>query len=161
MNWEAIGAIAELLGAVAVIVTLAYLAIQIRQNTRSVTTATYDSVLSAFNDVNTVVVNNPDVASIFIRGNDEPRSLNDAEAVQYAFLMRCWANQWFKLLRLYQQGVLSDAEWSRFGLEAAQAFDTPGGRLFKAENRVFEDLYTALDQFEGTKISEVRLGGSA
>lgn len=34
MNWNAIGAIAEVVGAVAVIITLAYLAIQIRQNTR-------------------------------------------------------------------------------------------------------------------------------
>ena len=36
MNWEALGAIAELVGAIAVIATLVYLAIQIRQNTASV-----------------------------------------------------------------------------------------------------------------------------
>jgi hypothetical protein len=35
LNWEAVGAIGELVGAVAVIATLAYLAIQVRQNTRS------------------------------------------------------------------------------------------------------------------------------
>ena len=35
MNWEAIGAIAESLGAIGVIATLAYLAVQIRQNTRA------------------------------------------------------------------------------------------------------------------------------
>jgi hypothetical protein len=34
MNWAAIGAIGEIVGAVAVVVTLAYLAIQVRQNTR-------------------------------------------------------------------------------------------------------------------------------
>ena len=32
MNWEAIGAIAELLGAFAIIITLVYLTIQVRQN---------------------------------------------------------------------------------------------------------------------------------
>ena len=35
MNWEAIGAIGEVLGALGVVLTLAYLAVQIRQNTRS------------------------------------------------------------------------------------------------------------------------------
>ena len=35
MSWEAIGAIGEVVGAVAVLVTLIYLAQQIRQNTRS------------------------------------------------------------------------------------------------------------------------------
>ena len=32
MNWDAVGAIAELLGAIAVFLTLAYLALQVRQN---------------------------------------------------------------------------------------------------------------------------------
>jgi heme/copper-type cytochrome/quinol oxidase subunit 1 len=35
MNWEAIGAIGELIGAVAVVVTLLYLVKQIKQNTES------------------------------------------------------------------------------------------------------------------------------
>ena len=35
MNWEAIGAIGEVLGAAAVVVTLGYLAVQIRQNTHN------------------------------------------------------------------------------------------------------------------------------
>ena len=35
MNWDAVGALAELIGAVAVIATLIYLSIQIRQNTRA------------------------------------------------------------------------------------------------------------------------------
>ena len=33
MNWEAIGAIGEALGALVVVITVGYLAIQIRQNT--------------------------------------------------------------------------------------------------------------------------------
>ncbi len=35
MNWEAIGAIGELMGATAVVVTLLYLVKQIKQNTES------------------------------------------------------------------------------------------------------------------------------
>ena len=35
MNWEAIGAIAEAMGALGVIATLAYFSIQLRQNTIS------------------------------------------------------------------------------------------------------------------------------
>ena len=34
MDWDAIGAIGEITGAIAVLVTLVYLAVQIRQNTR-------------------------------------------------------------------------------------------------------------------------------
>jgi hypothetical protein len=36
MNWEAVGAIAELLGAAGVVVTLVYLSVQVRQNSREI-----------------------------------------------------------------------------------------------------------------------------
>ena len=43
MNWEAIGAIGEIVGAIAVVATLGYLATQIRQNTRSVRASAYQA----------------------------------------------------------------------------------------------------------------------
>ena len=46
MNWDAIGAVGELVGAVAVVVTLVYLASQLRQNTKALRSSTYQ----AFND---------------------------------------------------------------------------------------------------------------
>ena len=46
MNWDAIGAIGEVGGAVAVIATLIYLAGQLRQNTKALRSSTYQ----AFND---------------------------------------------------------------------------------------------------------------
>ena len=47
MNWDAIGAIGEVGGAVAVVVTLIYLAVQLRQNTRAIRSANY----AAYNQV--------------------------------------------------------------------------------------------------------------
>ncbi|MEQ8692338.1 MAG: hypothetical protein RIC89_16080 [Pseudomonadales bacterium] len=48
MNWDALGAIAELLGAIAVLATLAYLAIQIRQNSHFIESSVYQSTNDAF-----------------------------------------------------------------------------------------------------------------
>ena len=45
MNWEALGAIGELIGAVGVIASLIYVGLQVRQNTRSMRAATYDSLV--------------------------------------------------------------------------------------------------------------------
>jgi len=50
MNWDAIGAIGEMIGAVAVVITLVYLAIQVRQDTKSVRASTYQSVAEALAD---------------------------------------------------------------------------------------------------------------
>ena len=44
MNWDAIGAIAELLGAIGVIASLVYLAGQIRQSREQMRAATYQQL---------------------------------------------------------------------------------------------------------------------
>lgn len=55
MNWDAIGAIGELLGAMGVLISLAYLAVQIRSNTMEVRNSTVHNLLDRsvenFNDV--------------------------------------------------------------------------------------------------------------
>ena len=59
MNWEAIGAVGEVAGAAGVIASLIYLAVQIRQNTRSVEAATYQSVAESLADVSYRLVDAP------------------------------------------------------------------------------------------------------
>lgn len=157
MNWSELGAAAELVGAIAVVVTLVYLAIQIRQNTRSVATATYDSVMTGFNDLNVELMRDPDLLSLYLRGTEHPESLTEAEGTRFVLMIRCYANQWEKLLRLYQAGALPAAAWRSYAPEAAQILGTPGGRLFQRDNSNFRELYEALRAYDGATASEFRL----
>ncbi len=65
MNWEAIGAIGEILGAIAVVATLAYLAVQVRQNSRATDVSTLSLALNAFNQIDTLIATNSNMARIF------------------------------------------------------------------------------------------------
>ena len=161
MNWDAIGAIGELLGAAAVLFTLIYLAVQIRQNTSAVATATYESTMTGFNDINIVVAGNPALASLLDRGCQNPDSLNSEEIVQFNFLLRCYSNQWWKLFKLYERGSLPAAEWSIFAKEAAQFLEQPGCKPFCEQNALFADLYTELDKYKGGVISDFGFRGKA
>ncbi len=51
MNWDALGAVGEIVGAVAVVATLVYLSIQIRQNTKSERASALDASINAFSAV--------------------------------------------------------------------------------------------------------------
>jgi hypothetical protein len=51
VNWDAIGAIAELVGAAGVVASLVYLTSQIRSNSRSVEAATSHSIARARNEI--------------------------------------------------------------------------------------------------------------
>ena len=158
MDWEVIAAISESVGAVAVLITLIYLAVQIRQNTAAVATATYESAMTGFNDINVIVASHPKLASVLDRGCQSPESLDADEIVQFNFVLRCYANQWWKLFKLYERGSLPIEEWAIFAREAAQFFDQPGCKPFRAKNALFADLYKELDKHSDGEISNFGFG---
>ena len=68
MNWEAAGAIGEIVGALAVFITLAYLAVQIRQNTGAVRAAALDSSVNALATVRAKIHDSGELTDIYLRG---------------------------------------------------------------------------------------------
>lgn len=73
MNWDALGAIGEIIGAVAVVVTLLYLAVQIRQNTLSQRVVAKQEMTQQFTEFIDFLVLNPKLGFLHDKG------LNDAE----------------------------------------------------------------------------------
>lgn len=153
MNWEAISAIGQLIGAVAVIITIIYLAIQMKQNTAAVATSTYESTMTGFNNINIMVASNPTLASILNRGCMSTDELTETENVQFNFILRCYVNQWWKLFKLYERGGLSRTEWSVFAKEAGQFLEQPGCKPFCEHNKLFFDLYEQLEKYKSGEIS--------
>ena len=87
MNWEAIGAVGEILGAIGVIATLGYLAVQIRQNTRSSREAASRASFDTVTRINLLLVENPEVAELALRGRSDTGDLDRAEAMRFTYLM--------------------------------------------------------------------------
>ena len=82
MNWEAIGAIGEIVGAAAVVFSLGYLAVQIRnQNSESRVAAVHD--ISIGWRAASEVFTDGELADIFIKANDDFSSLSKAEALRF------------------------------------------------------------------------------
>lgn len=77
MNWTAIAAVAEALAAVAVVVSLVYVAIQIRQNTRAVRGATAHAVTER---QQTELHWSHELAPVFVKAIETPGQLTSAEA---------------------------------------------------------------------------------
>ena len=158
MNWEAISAVGQIVGALAVLITLIYLAIQLKQNTAAVATSTYESTMTGFNDINVIVASTPALASILDRGCMSTDVLTEIETVQFNFILRCYANQWWKLFKLYKRGSLARSEWSIFAKEAAQFLEQPGCKPFCEQNKLFLDLYEDLEKYKSGVISNFGFG---
>lgn len=93
MTLQDFGSIGELVGAIATIATLAYLAVQIRQNSAHMREATSVAKLQALDrTVETFSryrerLTNPDNAQLYVRGVESYRSLDKAEKVRFRAIM--------------------------------------------------------------------------
>lgn len=87
MNWDALGAVAEILGAVGVIVTVAYLAVQVRQNSQQVASSLAESIRNGINEATRIMASSPETARVFRVGVESPELLNESELYQLDALL--------------------------------------------------------------------------
>ena len=102
MNWGAIGAIGEILGAIGVIVTLGYLAVQIRQNTKVSKAATAQQMTDKWVQINLFMADHPELS---IRVADSSR-LDPQETIAALAVWRALFHQWSNNYYQHSQGVL-------------------------------------------------------
>ena len=89
------GAIGEIVGALAVVASLIYLAMQIRQNTRQISLNLEASKLAAFeqnvesgNRTRELLITNPDVSELFLRGLADYAGLPSTDKFRCNMLFR-------------------------------------------------------------------------
>lgn len=107
MNWEAIGAVSEIIGVIAVIVTLAYLAVQIRQNNDLLRSESRQALVT--NDVTSLSVNmeNADVFAKFVSKGE----LSAEEQLRMSFIFALdLRNREFEYFQ-YKNGLLDEETW--------------------------------------------------
>ncbi len=110
MNWEAIGAVGEIVGALGVILTLFYLSFQIRQNTRAIKGQTLGTVTqNNLTEVMPFVGPNPTEA--WIKAMNDPSQLTELEHAS----LDAWMIASFQIRQnefaQYKLGALDESVW--------------------------------------------------
>ena len=75
MNWDAISAISQLIGSVAVVLSVLYLALQVHRSTRVARLATQDAAATALRDVTKPFMENADLERIWRVGLEDIAAL--------------------------------------------------------------------------------------
>ena len=86
MDWIAVGALAELVGAVAVVVTLLYLAEQARNNTRMARRAATAEAVAAIREANARIPDDLSVSQLFWKGLQGLENLSEDERGQLGII---------------------------------------------------------------------------
>ena len=112
MNWDALGAIGEVVGAAAVVLTLAYLAVQVRQNTRSTQAATHSATTAGWQDyLQTQSVEDLD---ILLKLNDPESNLTHAEFLRAYYMCLTMFRRMEHDFYQFRAGVFSESTWDAY-----------------------------------------------
>ena len=77
------GAIGELIGGLAVLVTLFYVALQIRHNTRAIRLSTGHAVTEEFRDMFALMAEHNDLAELIYKAANDAASISGADKLRY------------------------------------------------------------------------------
>ena len=80
--------ISDAVGGIAVVITLIYLAIQIRQNTRMMRASAHHSANQLAVDINLALGTDPQVAEVLLVGSTDPNDLTPSQGVMFHLMMR-------------------------------------------------------------------------
>ena len=137
MSWDAVGASAELVGAIGVILSLVYLALQIRQNTAPIDANS--NLMRAesrrhwkihTSQVNLAIAQDPDLTASFRRGLADLDSLEPDERIRFVFVFSEMLSAIDTAVYEEHSGV-SDVMSDEGGIGAVRGLlRTPGGRAY-------------------------------
>ena len=129
MNWDAIGAIGEILGAAAVVASLAYLAIQIRLQNRESRVSTVIQQTEQWNALLANVAQSGEAAAIWARGL-RGDAFEEGERVRFFAIASSLLHIHEGLYLQRLDGRLDDRLWVGFQGRMDDLLATPGLRAF-------------------------------
>ena len=126
MSLEDLGNIGEFVAAVAVVVSLIYLAVQIRQNTRSVRMASHHAVMSEFRTNIRVLTQDPELASAYQVGLEHPDQLSETDRARFGPVLASSVQIYEELYAHYCAGLIERDLWESRQRNLSYFMSLPG-----------------------------------
>lgn len=149
MNWDAIGAVGEIIGALAVVISLLYLAVQIRTQNKQARLAALHEMSKDFREV-TVKFVEDDVTDIFVRANEDYASISEAESVRLIILTTNFFRAWEVAFLENRDGHLDQNIWGMISRDYKQPMGSPSfGHIWALRKHLYDaDFQRHVDSLE-------------
>lgn len=157
---QALGSLGEFVGALAVVISLIYLAQQMSQNTTSVRAASFNAMVQNSIRLLEHAFTDSEFAGFLHRAEHDPSSLTPAERVRWDAYMTAVYRHFGNLVYQYRVGALDQQMWESYERTLREHLRTPSwGAWFQAHRGIFSD---ALQRHVDNLLAEIeaeRAGG--
>ena len=157
---EQLGNLGDFFGGIGVLISIIYLAYQVRQNTRFAMAESVREVLSRSADFLEYLASNAELTEIFVRGTRDPDSLSFEQQARLGFVMSAAFRQLEAVFRYHESSILSDNDWEGISLAIKRVSQSPFVMRWWptqsfAYSRDFQALIMSYQKSAETKVSDV------
>ena len=132
MDLDTLAKLGEFIGGIVVVVSLAYLAYEVRQNTRSLQSENYARVLDRMSTVQAQLSKDPELHHVFMVGAEDPARLSRAERVRFSWALYELFGAGEFMYHQSLNGSLPPAVWARWEATIGWWLSHPGMRTWWA-----------------------------
>jgi len=144
MNWEAVGAISQIVGTVLVGITLIYLAVQLRQNTSALKSSTFLAISTLMGSTMEVYATHSDLAPLLIKAQAGLDELSPAERARFGFLMMMAFRRVETVVVQRHLGFIDRELTAGFERSALSLFNSKGNRQWwDTSKSAFSNVFSA------------------
>lgn len=141
---ETLGNLGDFIGGFGVVVTVIYLAYQIRQNTASTRSATYQSVVADVSEWTLQLGLSSDSTRIYVTGIEDLDDLTVAEVAQFNFLLASVIRHFENIHYQYISGAIDHDVWDGWSSRILGVLGKPGVKAWwDSQKAVFSSDFQA------------------
>jgi len=149
MNWDAIGAVGEIIGAFAVVISLVYLAVQIRRQSKESRAAAMHEIAVGFRE-SIASFSSSELAELFVKAKADVELLTEKEKFQlitsFARALRLWEEAYL----VHEKGRLEEDLWVPIVDQLSALMDHAGVKyVWKMRKEFYNERFrTFVDELE-------------
>lgn len=135
MSLQAVATIATIVSGFGVIVTLIFLSIQTRHNTRALRASTFQQVVNSFASISFDIAKDASLSGIFLRAKTDYGNLKEVEKVQYGFVLLSFLRRAENVYVQSEIHTVHAMHWSGIQESIATIMEADGARTNWSELR--------------------------
>lgn len=139
MTLENLAALAEVIGAITVVVSLVYVGYQVKQNTSAIRTQVHETIVGHVLEAEGSLLHNADLAQIVVKATSVPESLTPEERLRANTYFTHEFVNWESAFLHNKNGFVKDDLWRRWDLSSRPDKDSPGQYEYWLEHRYWYD----------------------